>query len=179
MAKPCHTPLTRAGFRQAEAMGEALKARLGWRPDLVLWSSPSGRALQTLAIVAEHVGLDWHAARIDERLAEIGMGRWTGRCYRDVVAESGPLYDPETLLFTRPAPEGEWYDSVAARLRSWIDDTAGEPGDRLVLMHGMSSRVLRGLLTAAAPHPACGAPVAPALSQGAIVEIDRGAETLL
>jgi broad specificity phosphatase PhoE len=171
-----HTPLTRAGFAQAEAMGLALRARLGARPALALWSSPSGRALQTLAVIAEHLQLDWHSARLDPRLAEIGMGDWAGRYYRDLVAEGGPVYDPATLLFVRAAPGGEWYDAVAARLRSWLDETAGEEGDRLVLMHGMSSRVLRGLLTGAAPRPECGAPVAESLPQGAVVCIEDGVE---
>jgi len=174
-----HTPLTGAGFRQAEAMGRALKARLRPKPALALWSSPSGRALQTLALAVEPLGLDWHEVRTDPRLAEIGMGEWTGRYYRDVVAEVGPIYDPETALFTRCAPGGESYEAVADRLRAWLDDTAERPGDRLVLTHGMSSRVLRGLLTGAAPDPACGAPVAGALAQGAIVEVADGVETVL
>jgi broad specificity phosphatase PhoE len=42
-----HTPLTRAGFAQAEEIGEALLAALGPRPELTLWASPTGRALQT------------------------------------------------------------------------------------------------------------------------------------
>ncbi|MFX8168635.1 phosphoglycerate mutase family protein, partial [Acinetobacter baumannii] len=67
-----HTPLTRTGFAQADEMGAALAALLGARPALTLWASPTGRALQTLAVIAEHLGLDWHAARTDARLTEIG-----------------------------------------------------------------------------------------------------------
>jgi broad specificity phosphatase PhoE len=174
-----HTPLTRAGFAQAEQMGLALRRLLGPRPPLVLWSSPSGRALQTLAVIAEHLELDWHKARIDERLREIGMGEYTGLYYRDIVAESGPLYDAETGLFTRCAPGGEWYDAIAARLRAWRDAQAGEDGDRLVVMHGMSSRVLRGMLTGAAHAPGCGAPVAAGLPQGSVAAIENGTETLV
>jgi probable phosphoglycerate mutase len=170
-----HTPLTRTGFAQAEAMGEALRARLGTRPDVRLWSSTAGRALQTLAVIAEHLGLDWHEARTDERLAEIGMGEWGGRYYRDL----GPVLDPATYLFTRPAPGGEWYDAVARRLQGWIDDSAGDQGDRIVLMHGMSSRVLRGMLTGADVRPEWGAPIAPSLAQGTVVEVAEGRETLL
>ncbi|WP_294291859.1 phosphoglycerate mutase family protein, partial [uncultured Sphingomonas sp.] len=33
-----HTPLTRAGFAQADAMGAALRALLGPRPKLTMWS---------------------------------------------------------------------------------------------------------------------------------------------
>jgi probable phosphoglycerate mutase len=174
-----HTPLTRAGFAQADEMGEALRRRLGSKPALALWSSPSGRALQTLAVIAEHLELDWHSARTDPRLCEIGMGDWSGSYYRDIVAEGGPVYDSETMLFVRRAPGGESYGDVAARLSAWLGERADEAGDRLVLMHGMSSRVLRGLLTNTEPHPDCGAPVAAGLPQGSVAEIEDGGETVL
>lgn len=174
-----HTPLTRAGFAQAQAMGEALLRRLGPKPPLALWASSSGRALQTLAVIAEHLELDWHSARPDPRLGEIDIGEWSGRYYRDVAAETGPILDPVTGLFSLRPPGGEWYDEVAARLRSWLDDTAGETADRLVVMHGMSSRVLRGLLTGGRARPECDAPAADPLPQGSVVEIVDGVETML
>ena len=174
-----HTPLTRSGFAQADAMGVALRKRLGPSPDLALWASPTGRALQTLAIVAEHLGLDWHAARTDARLAEIDMGEWGGRYYRDIAAEVGPIADPETRLFTVRAPGGEWYDGIADRLASWLNDTTGESGDRLIVMHGISSRVLRGMLTGGAARPECGVPVADDLQPGALVEVSAGREALI
>ena len=173
-----HTPLTRAGFAQADEMGETLRHRLGPRPALTLWSSPAGRALQTLAVIAEHLELDWHSARVDARLAEIDVGRWSGRYYRAVEVEAGRIIDPRTALFTVTPPGGEWYDAVAARLDAWIAETAGETGDRLIVMHGMSSRVLRGLLTGAEAGE-CGVPVAPSLPQGSVVEIADEVETVL
>jgi glucosyl-3-phosphoglycerate phosphatase len=174
-----HTPLTRKGFAQAEEMGAALRRRLGPRPKLDLWASSEGRALQTLAIIAEHLELDWHQARSDPRLAEIGIGEWSGLYYRHLAAESGPPIDPATGLFNRRPPGGEWYDEVAARLQAWLDDMASEPGDRLVVMHGMSSRVLRGMLTQAAHPPGCRAPITGGLPQGSVVEIFDGAETIV
>lgn len=174
-----HTPLTRAGFAQADEMGAALRRLLGQRPALTLWASPAGRALQTLAIIAEHLELDWHAARTDARLREIDIGAWSGLYYRDIAAEAGPIIVPDVGLFGQRPPGGEWYDEIAARLSGWIDDTAGAPGDRLIVMHGMSSRILRGLLTGAPIHPAFGAPVAPSIVQGALVEISDGTERLV
>lgn len=174
-----HTPLTRAGFAQAEAMGAALRRRLGPRPKLDLWASPTGRALQTLAVIAEHLDLDWHAAHTDARLGEIDIGEWSGLYYHDVAADAGAMIDPATGLFNRKPPGGEWYDEVAARLRAWLDDIAQHGGDRLVVTHGMSSRVLRAVLTGADHHPAIGAPIAPGLPQGSVVEIHGGTETLL
>jgi probable phosphoglycerate mutase len=80
------TPLTRAGFAQADAMGAGLAAFLGEGTMPYLWASPYGRALQTLAIVCEHIGEDWHRARRDARLAEINVGLWGGRTYAEIIA---------------------------------------------------------------------------------------------
>ena len=171
-----HTPLTRVGFAQAEEMGGALRGALGAKPPLTMWASPTGRALQTLAIVAEHLELDWHDARTDARLTEIGMGSWGGRYYSDVVAEVGPVIDPRGLL--RPAPDGERYEAIAERLSGWLADTADDAGDRLVLMHGISSRVLRAVMTGA-PVDTCGAPVVAGHPQGTVTMIERGVETVV
>ncbi|HEY0447300.1 MAG TPA: histidine phosphatase family protein [Allosphingosinicella sp.] len=174
-----HTPLTRAGFAQADDMGAALRSRLGAGPPLQLWASSAGRALQTLAVIAEHLELDWHSARTDARLDEIGIGEWSGRYYHEVDAENGSIIDRGTGLFTRRPPGGEWYDDIAVRLNGWLQDTAGEAGDRLVVMHGMSSRVLRGLLLGSGPRLGCGTAVAAGLPQGSVVEVEAGAETIL
>ena len=173
-----HTPLTRAGFAQADAMGAAIRNCLGPRPELELWSSPSGRAQQTLAVIAEHLELDWHRARTDIRLGEIAVGAWSGLYHRDVAAD-GPFIDPRSGLFSRRPPGGEWYDEIAERLRSWLHELGEEGGPRLVVMHAMSSRVLRGLLTEAPDHPGCGAPVAPALPQGSLTLVAGGEETVV
>lgn len=174
-----HTPLTRAGFAQADTMGAALRDLLGPRPALTLWASTAGRALQTLAIIAEHLELDWHQARTDARLVEIGMGSWSGRYYHDVARESADFLDAEYRLYRRPPPGGEWYDAIAARVSGWLADTAEDGGDRLVIMHGMSSRILRGVMTGMDVLPQFAAPVAPDLPQGSIVRIEDGVETVV
>ena len=98
------TPLTRAGFAQADAMGEGLSRFLGNTPRPPhLWASPYGRALQTLATICEHIGTDWHLARRDQRLAEINVGNWGGRTYREIVEEQGEIMDrPCGLFAVRP-----------------------------------------------------------------------------
>lgn len=173
-----HTPLTRAGFAQAEEMGAALAGLLGPTPPLTLWASDTGRALQTLAVIAEHLGLDWHRAHTDRRLGEIAVGEWSGRDYRELAAEGGTLIDAAGL-FTRPAPGGEWYDDIAVRMRGWLDELGDAREDRLVITHGMSSRVLRGLLTDAEHSTPHRAPVMPGLPQGSVVMIEDGVETVV
>ena len=65
-------------------MGVGLERFLTEGDPLALWASPTGRALQTLAVIAEHLGEDWHAAHTDARLSELGMGDWDGRYYADI-----------------------------------------------------------------------------------------------
>ncbi|VVS96890.1 Histidine phosphatase family protein [Sphingomonas sp. EC-HK361] len=172
-----HTPLTRAGFAQAEEMGAALREALGASPALTLWASPTGRALQTMAVIAEHLGLDWHAVRTDARLSEIGMGAWGGRYYADVIDEVGPVVHDGGLLV--PAPDGEDYPAIAARVSGWLADTGEDEGDRLVIMHGISSRVMRGVMTGAAIDGWAGAPVMAGMPQGSVTMVARGVEHLI
>ena len=174
-----HTPLTSRGYRQADQIGQVLRSHLGARPSVALWASPTGRTLQTLAIVAERLELDWHAARTDPRLREIDIGEWSGAYHAELAERFGPVIDSETKLFSHCPPGGEWYDQVANRLRAWIVDVTGDSQDMLVITHGMSGRVMRGLLTDAPIDARCGAPLAPSLPQGSIVEISGRVEQVL
>jgi glucosyl-3-phosphoglycerate phosphatase len=175
-----HTPLTRTGFQQADAMGAALGKFLGTRQTLSLWASPYGRTLQTLAVVCDHIGADWHNVQTDHRLREIDVGDWAGRSYHDIMAERGePIVDPETRLFSVTPDGGETYADIAARLTSWIEDSKHEHEDRLVITHGMTARILRGILTWQDPDPRVGAPVADSIPQGSIVMIGNGVERII
>lgn len=171
-----HTPLTARGFQQADAMGRELARFLGTRQALHLWSSSAGRAQQTMAIVAEHIGASWAQVHVDDRLQEIDVGNWSGRSYAEIIAEQGDIIDHETSLFCQRPPQGEWYDDVATRLKSWMADTADQRGDRLVIMHGISGRVLRGLQRGLAVDPKWGAPVAENLPQGTMSMVGFEAE---
>lgn len=171
-----HTPLTRAGIAQAEAMGAALRASLGEAPDLDLWVSPSGRTQQTAAIIGEHIGRRFFDWRLDARLLEIDVGAWEGRYYADIVAETGPIVDPAARLFAVPPPAGEWFPEIAARLQSWLADL--DPARPvLAISHGITARVLRGLLVGGRDWH--GVKVADDAPQGSIFHIADGAETLL
>jgi glucosyl-3-phosphoglycerate phosphatase len=173
-----HTPLTWEGCVQAKMMGRALADYLGNDSRPQLWSSTAGRALQTLAIVAEEIGADWHQTARDDRLLEIDVGHWSSRTYADISAEIGPIVDMEHKLFSVRPDSGEYYDDVAERLSEWIGEQAFE-ADMLIICHGMTARVLRGLLLGLAPMERFGAPIAPSLAQGSMVMIRDGVEELV
>lgn len=171
-------PLTRTGCEQANEMGRALREQLGASPALTLWCSPSERAAQTLAIICGWLELDFFAACLEPRLVEISSGHWGGRYYKDVVAEvGGPIVLGDGVLKT-PA-DGERYAQVAVRTAGWAAATAADPGDRLVVSHGNTTRVLRGQLTGLAPHPLTDTPFAPALPQGSVALIVAGREAIV
>lgn len=173
-----HTPLTWDGCVQAKMMGRALANYLGGDTRPQLWSSTAGRALQTLAIVAEEIDGDWHQAQRDDRLLEIDVGTWSSRTYADIAAEIGPIVDNEHKLFSVRPDGGEYYEDVAARLSDWIGEQAFEQ-DMLIICHGMTARVLRGLLLAHPPMERFGAPIASSLAQGSMVMIRDGVEELV
>ncbi len=173
-----HTPLTWEGCVQAKMMGRSLADFLGADDRPQLWSSTAGRALQTLAIVAEEIHADWHETCRDDRLLEIDVGNWSSRTYADIAAEVGPIVDMEHKLFTVRPDGGEYYDDVAARLSDWLGERAFE-NDMLVICHGMTARVLRGLLLGHEPMARFGAPIAPSLAQGSMVMIRDGVEELV
>lgn len=171
-----HTPLTVLGVEQAQAMGRALAQAIDPQQTL-LHISDSGRALQTASLICEATGLDFFTARRDRALWEIDTGDWTERHYDDIEAEVGAIVDEHMLLAV--PPNGEDYPAIAARLSEWLDTIGGDDRTHLVVMHGISSRVLRGLLLRLDPLDGIGAPIAQRLAQGSIAEIRDGQEHIL
>lgn len=171
-----HTPLTQRGFAQADEMGRALARYLDGFSGLDLVASDTGRALQTLSVVCEHIEMDWHQVTPDPRLREINMGEWEGVYYNDL---NGQLQiDHDRGLFLTQAPGGESYRDIVSRLTTWIADQSFEQ-NMLLISHGMTSRVLRGLLTGQPPLALINAPMANSLPQGSMVQIVDGVETIV
>jgi broad specificity phosphatase PhoE len=171
-----HSPLTINGFEQARAIGEALKPVFA---DVTpaLWCSSAGRARQTLAIACDALGFDYMAARTDDRLQEIDVGDWEGRYYADIQAEVGPIIDHERRLFSIVPPNGEWYDSIAERMADWLREIENTTAPCIVISHGISSRVLRGLIVGGVSH--FGVSIAQDAPQGTVFKIHNGVEEML
>jgi len=82
------------------------------------------------------------------------------------------------MLFATVAPGGETYADIADRLTNWLKDQSFTR-DTVLISHGMTSRVLRGMLCSLPAHQTYKVPIAGGLPQGSIVEIVDGTETVI
>jgi broad specificity phosphatase PhoE len=136
-----NSKLTDLGREQAVLMADLLAREISEPQKFRLVSSPLQRARETAEVVADKLALP---IEFDARLAEIGLGEWEGRFYREVQTECAALLAGTTPYdwFFR-APGGETLDSMLARIGAWL----GDCGDRatIVVGHGLSGRIVRGL----------------------------------
>ena len=78
-------PLTKTGIEQAEKIGKYLKPL-----DIsAIYSSPIERADHTAKIVAESNSIDY---KLDERLIELDMGKFTSMPYDEIFEEYGNVF---------------------------------------------------------------------------------------
>jgi probable phosphoglycerate mutase len=84
----------------------------------------------------------------------------------------------EHKLFAVRPDGGEYYEDVAQRLSQWLGGLSFDQ-DMLIICHGMTARVLRGLLLDLEPMEHFGAPIAASLAQGSMVMIRDGLEALV
>jgi probable phosphoglycerate mutase len=135
------SPLTARGRAQAVAMGRAL-ATLGL--DRHRWiSSPMPRAVLT-ADLARGAPPD----TTDPRLAEIGMGDWSGLTRADIDARWPGPADEGLMAFYARVAGGEPLSAVADRAGAFI---ASLHGPAVLVTHGITSRFLRGAVLGLPP----------------------------
>ena len=83
--RPEGVPLTKIGIEQAEQIGKYLKPI-----DIsAIYSSPIERANNTAKIVAESNSIDY---KLDERLTELDMGKFTRMPYDEIFAKHGNVF---------------------------------------------------------------------------------------
>lgn len=124
-------------------MGRALRSLLG--PGAQVWASPLGRAQESLALILAEIGP--RRVTTDARLMEVGMGAWDGLDDIEIEAEFPGARDgllPGEWFFHGPG--GESFEAFRARLAAAFAEIAASPApQKLIVSHGVVSRVLRGL----------------------------------
>lgn len=142
-----NSDLTERGRQQAEAMGRALRDELARTPGpTVFLRSPLGRVRETSEIVGRELGLDPGDWRDDPRLAELSYGQWEGLSWPEIE-----LTHPTALADWRADPHGfcppggETHLELRRRSAAVLADIAASASRTVVVGHGVSGAVVRGL----------------------------------
>ncbi len=139
--------LTERGRLQAQAMGRALKLELAREagPTLFL-RSPLGRTRETSEIIGRELGLDPAAWQDDARLAELRYGEWEGFSWKEIeVTHPTALADWRADPHGYCPPGGETHAELRRRSAEMLAEIATSGTRTVVVSHGVSGAVLRGL----------------------------------
>jgi broad specificity phosphatase PhoE len=142
-----NSDLTPLGRRQAAAMARALKAELDRAPGPTLyWRSPLGRVRETAAIVGTELGLAENDWREDSRLQELSYGDWEGSNWKEIEAlRPNALNDWKADPHNFCPPGGETHAQLRGRSLSFLTEVAAMGVRTVVVGHGVSGAVVRGL----------------------------------
>jgi len=142
------SPLTLTGIGQLRAISRSLRPHLRKLDLYQVWSSPLTRTRQSVSIICEELGLPYEDVNFDGRLMERAYGRWEGLTIDEILTqypEDMEMEKADRWNFCIPGG-GESFASVADRLRDWLNDIS-DIGPVIVMAHGGSGRVLRGICT--------------------------------
>lgn len=139
--------LTERGRQQATAMGRALRTELARAPGPTLFlRSPLGRVRETTDIIGRELGLEPAEWRDDPRLVELGYGAWEGFSWKEIeVTHPTALTDWRTDPHGYCPPGGETHQALRQRTAQVLAEIAGSNRRTVVVGHGVSGAVLRGL----------------------------------
>jgi broad specificity phosphatase PhoE len=149
-----NSSLTALGREQAKQLGRLLGRLLGLRQPLMK-ASPLGRALETAAIIRQHV--PGPEPIIDPRLQEMTLGSWEGLTRKEVNERcKGVVGGDANAEWWFRAPGGESYDHFQERVRSWL---AEQSGIVIAVSHGITTRMIRGEYLGLSRHERLSLPV--------------------
>ena len=166
------TALNELGRRQAIQSGHILAdlfARDGRdKSQIPYLSSPLLRARTTMELMRGALSLPSHDYATDDRLREIGYGRWEGFTLAEMQAADPDFFARRLADKWRVAPEGgETYEAVQQRMSEWY---AAVNIDTVVVAHGGTARALMVALGFETPESAADLPIA----QGAVYVFSDG-----
>ena len=142
-----NSDLTELGRRQALAVGRALKAELDRTPGpTVFWRSPLGRVRETAEIIGRELGIGTADWREDARLKELSYGQWEGQSWQEIEAvRPNALNDWKADPHGFCPPGGETHVELRRRCAEFLAEVAASGVRTVVVGHGVSGAVVRGL----------------------------------
>ena len=166
------TALNDLGRRQAVQAGRILAGLLARdgrdKSELPYVASPLSRARTTMELMRGALELPPAHYATDDRLREIGYGKWEGFTLAEMQAADPVFFARRLADKWRVAPEGgETYEAVQQRMSEWY---AAVNVDTVVVAHGGTARALMVALGLETPESAADLPIA----QGAVYVFSDG-----
>ena len=166
------TALNDLGRKQAVQAGHILADLLAHdgrdKSALLYVASPQLRARTTMELMRGALELPAERYATDDRLREIGYGKWEGFTLAEMEAADPVFFGRRLADKWRVAPEGgETYEAVQQRMHGWYDEVRS---DMVVVAHGGTARALMVALGFETPESASDLPIA----QGAVYVFDGG-----
>jgi probable phosphoglycerate mutase len=125
-------PLTDEGVEQSEKAAKFLEEM----NISAIYSSPIERAKNTAEIVGKHNSID---VKIDDRLIELDMGKFTGKPYDEIFSSHGNVFMKFYRGELEIAHNGvETFEEVKKRIRDMVDHVIdNHPDENVVLVTHM------------------------------------------
>jgi broad specificity phosphatase PhoE len=166
------TPLNELGRKQAVQSGRILADLFARdrrdKTQIPYLSSPQLRARTTMELMRGALNLPPKDYATDDRLREIGYGKWEGFTLAEMQAADPVFFAQRLADKWGVAPVGgETYEAVQRRMREWYDSLRG---DMVVVAHGGTARALMVALGIETPESASDLPIA----QGAVYVFGGG-----
>lgn len=158
------SPLTEKGRQQAVSQRKLLNA-IETLPRKV-YVSPLGRTVETARLAVTFVD---HPI-VDDRLQELNFGKWEGATKQQISKQTDCSFKDGSWHFNSPG--GETFAMISARALEFLNDL-DEPA--VLVTHGMTSRVLRGLCLGLCQADMLKLPI----GQGCIYHFFNGTERVL
>lgn len=144
--------LTQKGRLQAEKNASRLRRHLSHDAKITVFASPLGRARHTALLMVKGLGLSEEAIIYEPRLMESSFGKWEGLTTSEIKARYQEEWQARSEdKWNVPAPLGESYADVHARLSEWYEEVSLAETN-LVVCHGLTSRVFRGIYSDLSQH---------------------------
>jgi alpha-ribazole phosphatase len=122
-----------------------------------VWSSPSERCARTATLVARACAVP---ALVDERLAEVDYGAFTGRRWDDLVRDPAFVtWSGASAWIDCAPPGGESARDVERRVRAWLDERRVAERTIFLVAHAGVVRALRVIARRLSWSDAMAAPV--------------------
>ena len=147
--------LTLKGIAQARAVGRTLRETLQGTRDVLIESSPLGRAFQTASLIAAELGIPSGEIRTSALLMEHKLGVWEGLTYAEIDQQyPAARQEREANKWSYVIESGESYALASERARQWLE-TCTAPLT-IAVTHQMMSRAIQGAYAALPPQETLG-----------------------